>query len=75
MNLEDRKILGSLAANSENPSYRTLRGVGYEPEARAGRHLSTIPSEAKRKRGNLHFLTICCQKKAPRGLYLAYMPS
>jgi hypothetical protein len=39
MNLEYKTLLGSLAANSKNPSYRTLRGVGscrYEPEARAG---------------------------------------
>jgi hypothetical protein len=36
MNLEDKTTLGSLAVNSKNSSYRTLRGVGYEPEARAG---------------------------------------
>ena len=36
MDLEDKTILGSLAMISENLSYRTLRGVGYEPEARAG---------------------------------------
>ena len=40
MNLEDRKILGSLAASSENPSSGTLWGSGYEPEARAGRNLT-----------------------------------
>jgi hypothetical protein len=28
MNLEDKTLLGSLAANSKSSSYRTLRGVG-----------------------------------------------
>jgi hypothetical protein len=28
MNLEDKTLLGSLAVNSMNQSYRTLRGVG-----------------------------------------------
>ena len=36
MNLEDKTLLGSLAIKSDNSSYRTLRGVGYEPGARAG---------------------------------------
>jgi hypothetical protein len=37
MNMEDKTLLGSSIVNSKNPSYRTLRGVGYEPEARSGR--------------------------------------
>ena len=40
--------------NSKNLSYRTLRGVGYEPEARAG--------------WNLNFLKACCQIKPAKGL-------
>jgi hypothetical protein len=54
MNLEDKTLLGSLAVNSMNQSYRTLRGVGYEPEARVGcnpcsKKVSSRPIMSKKK--------------------------
>ena len=38
MNLKDRTILGSLAANSENPSYRTRAGRNPKPDTYTLRH-------------------------------------
>ena len=58
MGLEDKKVMESLAAYSENPSYRTLRGVGYEPEARGAETCHLKPDYRDKKGVKVKYLCI-----------------